>query len=543
MTDAITTFSEEAFNDALSEYYKFRKEHPYYYLDWRTNGENAYECKKRIEKIAESLRPALDALTVAVEAPMKFALRVSSGASYFPKNPWIAILFGGETPTRGVYPVCYFYGEDEGFIIGCTESIRNPQQGFSEQFARMETIADPALREKLKKAGVEDRGNLALTQNMLVLRRDDKASEKAVRAALKDAIDVYCKARGKTAGSESQEVAAVPAATASTGNWYREVQVTDFRDWFYELAGLNGGNEPHWVFRGQGFSNWSLESSLGRKIQYGADQVVAASDAGAVLELSERVAIAEFAKEAKADRKYGDFDDLDLLALMQHYEGKTRLLDFSFAPTVALFWATRQNDGAVSSVKGFLKSHEDESGADLSDVYNAIDGASICVWAINLDDVLHDYDAPGIYGKMDQSRKFAALAIGGGVNAKEMPNIYGVDVVRPQINNARITVQDGLFLMARSLGKSFEENLKLSLPDGKRNVATVRDVRNADWIKDAGRVSAIKFVLNRKSADEARAFLSNLRITYQTIYPDLPGLAKGVAERIIDRQARGARTE
>jgi len=526
-------FSEEKFNDALKRYYQYRDSHPYYYLDWRTNGSIAKECKSLLQPIADGLRALVTVLVSDKENLKDFKIRISSGAAYFPRNPWIAVLFKGESPTDGIYPVFSFYDNDSGFLIGCTESIRNVQPDFSERYCRMERVADSAMQERFRSAGIEDCGHLALTSDTLIVRRRETFTESALVKAVKGAIDVYCEFRDKAGADGTQVHVDTTPQVAQVRNWYKTVQVDDFGKWFLELSELNMGREPHWVFRGQGLDKWGLESSLGRKVQYGENQVVSNINIGRELLRSEKVAIAEFAREARANPVYRDFDDIDLLALMQHYEGKTRLLDFSFSPLVALFWATRQNDVVISHVKGFVPYYEKEMNLDASEVTNAVDDASICVWAINLDDVLHEYPGGDLHAKMAESRCFAELTVGGGRSSGYMPNVYGVDVVRPQINNPRITVQDGLFLMARSLEKSFEENLIQSLPEQKRNVVDAQigfDLRNC-----AGKFATFKFILKGKSADEARDFLSDLRITYQTVYPDLTGLARGVTERVIER--------
>ena len=54
----MTMFDENKFNEALQNYYKFKTDHKYYYLEWRTNSKNALDCKIKLNRIA-SLIPSI----------------------------------------------------------------------------------------------------------------------------------------------------------------------------------------------------------------------------------------------------------------------------------------------------------------------------------------------------------------------------------------------------------------------------------------------------------------------------------------------------
>lgn len=86
-----------------------------------------------------------------------------------------------------------------------------------------------------------------------------------------------------------------------------------------------------WLFRGLKDSTWNLETSLER----------ASKRCGKPQEDYERKIVREFQRHAHAylPRVPKDDDQLEWLALMQHYGAPTRLLDFTKSFWIALFFA------------------------------------------------------------------------------------------------------------------------------------------------------------------------------------------------------------
>lgn len=104
------------------------------------------------------------------------------------------------------------------------------------------------------------------------------------------------------------------------------MRVTSLDDYVQLASAL-----PGWVFRGQRSAKWFLEPSVERLV---VGRQMTWPDA-------ERRAIAAFQSYSEADLAYRPEQDdyLGWLALLQHYGGPSRLLDFTHAPQVAAFFA------------------------------------------------------------------------------------------------------------------------------------------------------------------------------------------------------------
>jgi hypothetical protein len=135
-----------------------------------------------------------------------------------------------------------------------------------------------------------------------------------------------------------------------------------------------------WIFRGHTDYSWKLESSLYRAFR----------EALAIHELHgqekenldrnahERVMIDKFKRNAHLFLSHlpNDDDDLSWLALMQHYGAPTRLLDFSFSPYIALYFALELGTEDASF---FCINHhalkiddEDQFGSDCKNIYSRV---------------------------------------------------------------------------------------------------------------------------------------------------------------------------
>jgi hypothetical protein len=227
----------------------------------------------------------------------------------------------------------------------------------------------------------------------------------------------------------------------------------------------------NWCFRGHGDARWLLKSSLSRHIE--VSKVV---DEAWVRQESRIRRIFErkshlFLIDPPAN------DEVEWLALMQHHGAPTRLLDFTWSPYVAAFFALER---ATSDA---------------------------AIWAVNLP-LLWDTQRKNPIGRVRVTHADPRDAAN--FNKYYLPNkhafVWQGDPFRmPQ----RVVAQSGTFLISSHLGMTVEEIVAGYPGSGEL---------------------LIKFVLNTsKLRSEAMASLYSMNITQATLFPGLDGLARSMA--------------
>lgn len=227
----------------------------------------------------------------------------------------------------------------------------------------------------------------------------------------------------------------------------------------------------NWCFRGQASAEWSLRSSLSRHIE--------------VSKVSQRVWSLQESRIRRIFRRKSHLfiddlpedDELEWLALMQHHGAPTRLLDFTWSPYVAAFFA-------------FERATSDAA-----------------IWAINLPLLwrIHQrHDISRINVFRADPRKKAAF------EKYYLPNrrafVWQGDPFRmPQ----RVVAQSGTFLVSSHLGMTVEDILASYPGSGEL---------------------LVQFVLETsKLRAEAMSSLYSMNITQATLFPGLDGLARSMA--------------
>ena len=179
----------EEINSLLVEYFQFKEAHsPYLGREWKTNGPLAIQCKSILDRLARELDKFIQNRNLAKET---YHIRVSSGAAYYPRTPWIGVFFGGEEPTDGIYPVVSFFENNSGFYIACVESIAKPQPGFSKELCdlRRQTLADVEYDRDLFEDELGDVEHVAFPA--AVFGRQEKISTSHLEGALINAFRLY----------------------------------------------------------------------------------------------------------------------------------------------------------------------------------------------------------------------------------------------------------------------------------------------------------------------------------------------------------------
>lgn len=261
---------------------------------------------------------------------------------------------------------------------------------------------------------------------------------------------------------------ATPEAAPGGGRIVRR-HVASWLEFVSIVQGWHGWR--NWCFRGQADATWPLKCSLTRHIEVARVHPDA-------WELQEKRIRRIF--ERKSHLFLDDVpkdDELEWLALMQHHGAPTRLLDFTWSPYVAAFFALER----------------------------ATEQAA--VWALNLPLLRRIHDRRRIDGisvtKADP-RDAAAF------HRYYLPNRHafvwlGDSFRMPQ----RVVAQSGTFLVCGHLGMTVEQILSSYPGEGELLIEFILDTANL--------------------RADAMASLYSMNITQATLFPGLDGLARSMA--------------
>ena len=219
----------------------------------------------------------------------------------------------------------------------------------------------------------------------------------------------------------------------------------------------------NWAFRGERDERWPLYSSLSRYLQNFAVARPAWADQEArILRIFKRKAHQFLDKPPAWD------DDFQWLALMQHHGAPTRLIDFTWSPYVAAFFALERT---------------------------LLDGV---VWAMN--PVRIDSSRAPQPARMDPRLK-------GNFKRYFLKGTHRfIWMGEPHTMNRRLIAQSGTFA-----------------------VPGVLDVAIEDILSDTDQDNILaKIVLTNPVRETGMRELYRMNITYATLFPDLDGLAKSM---------------
>ena len=124
----------------------------------------------------------------------------------------------------------------------------------------------------------------------------------------------------------------------------RSYRVFRLESWEAFLELVTKPPYSNWAFRGERDERWPLYSSLSRYLQnFGVAREAWPEQEARILRIFKRKAHQFLDKPPDAD------DDFQWMALMQHHGAPTRLIDFTWSPYVAAFFALERTlaDGVV----------------------------------------------------------------------------------------------------------------------------------------------------------------------------------------------------
>src|SRR5579872_5655070 len=243
----------------------------------------------------------------------------------------------------------------------------------------------------------------------------------------------------------------------------RSYRVFRLESWEAFLKVITSPPYTHWAFRGERDERWPLYSSLSRYFQnFGVSSKAWAKQESRILRIFKRKAHQFLEKPPDPD------DDFQWLALMQHHGAPTRLIDFTWSPYVASFFALERTlaDGVV--------------------------------WALNPVHVNSSRASKPV--PMDPRREdnFQRYFLKG---KRRM-----IWMGEPHTMNRRLIAQSGTFAVPGVLDVPIEE--MLSDTDQENILA--------------------KIVLTNAVREVGMRELYRMNITFATLFPDLDGLAKSM---------------
>ncbi|MFL6208265.1 MAG: FRG domain-containing protein [Pyrinomonadaceae bacterium] len=255
-----------------------------------------------------------------------------------------------------------------------------------------------------------------------------------------------------------------------------------------------------WAFRGHENASWNLDTTLHRNAQqFGCETDWLYGREAWMLRQFQRRAHHYINDPPSYEQR------LEWLALIQHYGGPTRLLDFTHSFYVAAFFALERatQDAAVW-------------GINLEILEKAIRKK------LKLGPMGEDEDIDKINTKLIE---LADIYLRGESSAKLVLH------VEPDRMNERLSIQQSLFLFPCDICSSFEDNLaatfnfKSAIFKKQKEISISRkDITSLDM--DNKRF--IKIILPQRSIQTALNDLHDMNVTSATLFPGLDGFARSL---------------
>lgn len=295
-----------------------------------------------------------------------------------------------------------------------------------------------------------------------------------------------------------------PLRVGSSVSVHSMYLVTEFNSW--EDLKVAFSRRPLWGFRGQGDFRWPLETNILRQaIRNGTDDLCLLSRESWVLYQFQR-----FGHHYKDD--FPDLEStLDWLALIQHYGGPTRLLDFTYSLYIAAFFAIEATD------------------------------CDAAIWAVNtpaLELAMHErlgFQAKGAIHEIRKAHndKFNELINNPSPECAVLP-------VEPDKMHERMWIQQGFFLCPTHPNIPFMGSLAatfdISLTQVKRAKHQVwsEDLDARTWAEpgEPNCISLVKIRIPREQHEDIKADLELMNIHAATLFPGLEGFARSLRQHV-----------
>jgi len=258
---------------------------------------------------------------------------------------------------------------------------------------------------------------------------------------------------------------------------YTEFEMKELSDLFNIFH-----NSNDYIFRGHACADWELKSSIER-----------ISNFKNTIEIAEGKIIKKFKQNASLYlHQIPDENDVfEWLSYIQHYGGPTRLVDFSYSPYIACFFALDD-----------ILDHK-SSGA-----------AIYCINVSKLWEKIvkkNDIEYPQSWFR-DAGYKTNEI-----FNEKQfITNDNSILFLERKTNHERTSIQQGVFLVSLDRNASFHKELFRFM--------NVNESEKHETITDA--TSIIKIKINYSSAIEIMKELLKMNINSETLFPGLEGFSR-----------------
>ena len=274
-------------------------------------------------------------------------------------------------------------------------------------------------------------------------------------------------------------------------NIYETVEFQNWSDLRNELI-----NKKDWIYRGVSDSKFSLKTSLERYFEDYSnlekkDIVQYEKDMISFFERSIHLYVNN--TETIVKSKY------QKICFLQHYGAPTRLIDFTFSPFIACFFALKDM---------ITKNGTEESAIYAFDVTIFKEIQNSAFGKMPNEKAAHKIPrTEGIGIASETIDDFIEI----GYNDKNNTIAPFIGLVEPYYRFNRLTSQKGCFLIPFNIKIPFEENLR----------SAIKNINNKD-----NKVK--KYIIKNEWRDEVLRELSKMNITSASLFPDIEGFIKSL---------------
>jgi hypothetical protein len=278
----------------------------------------------------------------------------------------------------------------------------------------------------------------------------------------------------------------------------------------------NEEGEPYhegWIFRGHQSEIYRLAPSIERAYPYIG------------WEEAEYKILREFMSKARMHMDSAQIpeveDRLGWLAIIQHYGAPTRLLDFTYSPYVALYFALRNRkvgESKYAEVWGIdeaaLRKQASETSRQADKKIRERKGEALKGRSVSFMRP-EDFASP-LQQVQDEDERWDALIRNAldpcGIRREHFNSNGFVAVALPTVHNPRLSSQQSLFLFNGAQGSLFENSLDLMMQTVEQK-----------WYK--------RFRVPEQALEEMEMQLFQVNIHDLSLFPDIEGLAGFVRQK------------